>query len=77
MSTIEELAERVIKDLTLGTPSDADVQRLLQTALSQRETLERLTAENAALTTQVQHLNARLESIEPLTHLTQYAEGSA
>jgi len=77
MSTLEELAERVVKDLTLGTPVDADVHRLVQTALDQSATLTRLSAENEALTTQLHHLTARLESIEPLTHLTQYAEGSA
>ena len=77
MSTLEELAERVVKDMTLDTPSDADVHRLVQMALSQRDALARLAEENQALATQIHHLTATLESIEPLTHLTQYAEGSA
>ena len=77
MSSLNELAERIAKEMTLGTPNDEDLHNLVQKALTQQDALARLASENEALTKQVADLTARLESIEPFTHLVQYAEGSA
>ena len=77
MTSLNEVVERIAKDMTLGTPNDQDLHWLVNTALQQAEANAKMASEISTLTKQVAELSARLESVEPFTHLVQYAEGSA
>jgi BMFP domain-containing protein YqiC len=76
MSSLDELVERVVRDMTQDTPKNEDIHRLVSKVLDQREVLNRLATENESLTQRLAALEAKVESLEPFTHLVQFAEGS-
>jgi len=76
MSSIETLVERIVRDMTMDTPKNEDIHRLVSTVLDQREALTRLAAENEVLTQRLASAEAKVDAIEPFTHLVQFAEGS-
>ena len=77
--SLDELVERIHKALVHDAYDTNDITNLLHIALTQKETLQQLTADNLRLTEALEiagkHITS-LESVEPMTHLMQYAEGS-
>jgi hypothetical protein len=73
---LQDLVERISREITQNEADIEDVRALITIALNQNETLERISAENDTLKGLLEKANTRLDSVEPLTHLTQYAEGS-
>lgn len=76
MSSIEALVERVVRDMTMDTPKNEDIHRLVSTVLDQREAITRLANENELLALRAASAEAKVEAIEPFTHLVQFSEGS-
>jgi predicted RNase H-like nuclease (RuvC/YqgF family) len=73
--TLTELADKVWRQVGQGVePETSDVNALISMALSQKETLSRLATENESLTKENAELKAKVESLEPFSHLVQYAE---
>lgn len=73
--TLTELADKVWRQVGQGVePETSDVNALISMALSQKETLGRLANENESLTRENAELRAKVESLEPFSHLVQYAE---
>jgi hypothetical protein len=76
MSSIDTLVERIVRDMTMDTPKNEDIHSLVSTVLTQREVITRLAEENELLATRLASAEAKVEAIEPFTHLVQFAEGS-
>ena len=73
--TLTELADKVWRQVGQGVePETSDVNALISMSLSQKETLSRLATENESLTKENAELKAKVESLEPFSHLVQYAE---
>jgi len=73
--TLTELADKVWRQVGQGVePETSDVNALISMAISQKETLSRLATENESLTKENAELKAKVESLEPFSHLVQYAE---
>lgn len=74
---LDALIERILRDITqTEVPDRNDLNRLVNTALKLRD-------ENAALLARLdraeEHLRsveAKIESLEPFSHLVQFSEGS-
>lgn len=75
--TLNELVEKIAHDLaTVETPNTADIHTLIHTAMNQADALALLKVENSALKARIADAERKLEGVEPLTHLVQYAAGS-
>jgi len=75
--TLDELSEKIWMEVGQGAePSSSDVQALISIALQQRDTLRQLANENETLTKDNAELKAKVESLEPFSHLVQYADGT-
>jgi len=76
---LQELTDRIWKSVTQDAYDATDIGRLIQIALNQRTSLEQLAADNERLTEALriagEHIT-KLELMEHLSHLAQYAEGS-
>lgn len=77
MTTLNELVERIARDLaTVEVPNATDVQTLIHIAMNQADALGLLRAENESLKARLVSAEKKLDGVEPLTHLVQFAEGS-
>lgn len=76
MSTLNDLVEKVVRDMAHDLPIDSDIHTLMQRALDQQDTIEMLAEENRSLSAENEVLRKRLDAVEPFSHLSQYAEGS-
>lgn len=80
VETLDELVERVHMALVHDAYETNDITSLINKVLSQRDRITELAADNQRLTEALEvagkHIE-NLEAVEPLTHLVQYAEGSA
>jgi hypothetical protein len=79
--TIQELAERITKALVQDAYETNDISLLINMALNQKDALDLLAADNERLTEAVAEagkhitsLEKQVESLEPFSHLAQYAE---
>lgn len=77
---LDELVERIHKALVHDAYETNDITTLMEVALRQKEELEVAKADVARLTDALkvagEHI-AKLESLEPMTHLVQYTEENA
>lgn len=74
---LTDLVERVLRDMTMSEPKTEDVRALVTTVIEQANAISVLTADNEALELRLARANLKLEGVEPLSHLVQYAaEGS-
>lgn len=77
--TLQELTDSIWKSVTQDAYDATDIGRLIHIALDQKSALEQLAADNERLTEALrvagEHI-AKLEPLEHLSHLAQYAEGS-
>jgi len=80
---LDVLVDRVHKALVHDAYETNDITSLLNIVLRQKDTIGELAADNQRLTEalgiagqHIEKLEGKLDSIEPMTHLVQYAEGS-
>ena len=79
-TTLDELVERIHKAVVHDAYDTDDITSLIHKALSQRDTISQLAADNQRLTDALEiagkHIE-KLEGLEPMTHLVQYTEENA
>lgn len=76
-NNLNELVEKVLKDLTTDHADDRDVRALCEFALGQHDAIDLLCAENLLLTSQVDDLTSELAIVAHQSNLVQYSEESS
>lgn len=76
-NNLNELVEKVLKDMTIDHAADRDVRALIEFALGQHDTIDLLVGENLELTARVDDLTEKVASLTTRSSLLQFQDESA